>query len=358
MAEAQKHRATRSGWFSGSGAGNTEQNRCTSSDARSAKVLGSTSAWFASSTQQCTALRIAADASSTVATESGTEVSSTGRMMGGGCDSPASASTRAAPPSASAARRPNSGDAHAAAGHRVSGVGDAATAEASEVESLPPDVSPASAALAGNRGGGNSAGRRSAATRWSTPSTHRIARARVSGSTAGAPGAAAPPAPAAAAATPASVPGGASASASACFPAVEASARHAHSSAAAGAAASLSPGTCDRSCSADSRSTWRTPISTSASARRGDTPGETATSARAASSARRAHEASPPRDLAVSGATSVSSLETNEAFFGIPESAPAAGPACAFENWRDAALRSWYADAMSGLLFRSGSTLA
>ena len=71
-----------------------------------------------------------------------------------------------------------------------------------------------------------------------------------------------------------------------------------------------------------------------------------------------AHEASPPRDLAVSGATSVSSLETNEAFFGIPESAPAAGPACAFENWRDAALRSWYADAMSGLLFRSGSTLA
>ena len=83
-AEAQKHFATRSGWFRGRGAGNTEQNRCTSRDARSAKVLGSTSAWFASSTQQCTALRIAAEASSTVATESGTEVSSTGRMMGGG----------------------------------------------------------------------------------------------------------------------------------------------------------------------------------------------------------------------------------------------------------------------------------
>jgi hypothetical protein len=119
---AQKHDVLRLGWFSGNGAGNTEQNRCTNSDALSANVFGSTSAWFARSTQTCTAFRIAPEASSTVATESGTLVISTGRIIGGGCDSPAKDSMNASPPSVSIARRPKRGDAHAATGHRVSGI--------------------------------------------------------------------------------------------------------------------------------------------------------------------------------------------------------------------------------------------
>ena len=97
--------------------------------------------------------------------------------------------------------------------------------------------------------------------------------------------------------------GVASANASACGPAAVARARHAHSNAAAGAAASCSPGTCPRSCSACSRKTWRTPISTRASARRGDTPWEEATQKRAASSASRAPEASPPLAFAAMGVT-------------------------------------------------------
>mmetsp|Transcript_5407 Transcript_5407/g.20360 ORF Transcript_5407/g.20360 Transcript_5407/m.20360 type:complete len:361 (+) Transcript_5407:656-1738(+) len=311
VVDAQKQFWFRCGWFMGNGAGSTEQNRCTNNDARNANVFGNTSDWFANNKHTCVAARIAPDASSTVATESGTLVISTGRIIGGGCDAPASVSTCASPPSAPIASLPNKGDAHAIRGVLVSGTGLVTASRSDFLKSLTPADASSSSTGAGSNGGGNSAGFRKTLTRVNTPSTHRITRARVSGSTAGSGECAALTPPDCSPITPDCLPiapaiasvtsGDASAIASACFPAADESDRHAHSSAAAGAAARRSPGTDDKSCKADSSKTCLTPISTSASARRGDTPGDVATNARAASSASLAHEASPPLAFAVKG---------------------------------------------------------
>eukprot|EP00982_Pelagococcus_subviridis_P012545 31178-Pelagococcus_subviridis.AAC.3 len=207
-------------------------------------------------------------------------------------------------------------------------------------------------------GGGSSAGCRSCDTRCNTPSTHRITRARNSGSTTGPVGrgcdvsatscltAGANGSPngsgdrgcgaatvaCATALTPDAIPGGVSASASACGPATADNVRHAHSSAAAGAAPkSPRPGIAAKSCIVDSKSACLVPISTSASARRGATPGEDATAARAASSASRAPLASPPLARADSGCVA----------FPAPS-----------------LLALVIALAISGRLFRNGSTLA
>ena len=184
---------------------------------------------------------------------------------------------------------PEERDAHAAAGHRVSGWARRRRRR------RPPVLR----RLRGQQGGGNSAGRRSAATRWSTPSTHRIARARVSGSPRG--GSAPRPGAGRRRGTPATA------------PAARPRARPRASPPRASAARALErrwrrrqplSGNL-RQVPAPTRG-MRTPISTSASARRGDTPGEDATAARALERQARAR-APPPRALAVSGATRPSS---------------------------------------------------
>ena len=107
-------------------------------------MFGNRSAWFASNTQQCTALRIAPLASSTLATASGTSVSSTGRTIGGARSAPASASTS----SSDLASLPYRGAEHAALGVRMSG----------RSARNPPAISSPSSTDALSSGGGRRAG--------------------------------------------------------------------------------------------------------------------------------------------------------------------------------------------------------